>query len=124
MEVKPVTRYHATYSAQELSRRHSLNDSEKLASEQAADPVDSYTFGDDKSFKAGYSRLAPNLPDKLAIQKKLRDIDKKRDEAWKGYGKASRHIEHQKDELLDTVEDRLKQTVEEKTLFTIRWSMN
>ncbi len=70
------------------------------------------------------ARLAPNLPDKLAIQKKLRDIDKKRDEAWKGYDEASRHIEHQKDELLDTVEERLKQTVEEKTLFTIRWSMN
>ena len=70
------------------------------------------------------ARLAPNLPDKLAIQKKLRDIDKKRDEAWKGYDEASRHIEHQKDELLDTVEDRLKQTVEEKTLFTIRWSIN
>ncbi len=59
------------------------------------------------------ARLAPNLPDKLAIQKKLRDIDKKRDEAWKGYDEASRHIEHQKDELLDTVEDRLKQTTEE-----------
>ncbi len=70
------------------------------------------------------ARLAPNLPDKLAIQKKLRDIDKKRDEAWKGYDEASRHIEHQKDELLDTVEERLKQTTEEKTLFTIRWSMN
>ena len=70
------------------------------------------------------ARLAPNLPDKLAIQKNLRDIDKMRDEAWKGYDEASRHIEHQKDELLDTVEERLKQTVEEKTLFNIRWSMN
>ena len=69
------------------------------------------------------TRLAANLPDKLAIQKKLRDIDKKRDSAWKEYDDAAKQIEHQKDELLDSVEDRLRQTVEEQTLFTIRWSM-
>ena len=32
--------------------------------------------------------------------------------------------EHQKDDLLDTVEERLRQTIEEHTLFTICWSMN
>lgn len=69
------------------------------------------------------ARLAANLPDKLAIQKKLRDIDKKRDTAWKEYDEEAKQIEKQKDELLDTVEERLKQTVEEKTLFTIRWSL-
>ena len=69
------------------------------------------------------TRLAANLPDKLAIQKKLRDIDKKRDEAWKEYDAAAKLIEKQKDELLDTVEERLKQTIEEKILFTIRWSV-
>jgi len=69
------------------------------------------------------ARLAANLPDKLAIQKKLRDIDKKRDTAWKEYDEAAKKIEKQKDELLDTVEERLMQTIEEKTLFTIRWSI-
>lgn len=69
------------------------------------------------------ARLAANLPDKLAIQKKLRDIDKKRDAAWKEYDEGAKQIERQKDELLDSVEERLKQTVEDKTLFTIRWSM-
>ena len=67
--------------------------------------------------------MAANLPDKLAIQKKLRDLDKKRDAAWKEYDEAAKTIEKQKDELLDTVEERLKQTVEEKTLFTIRWKI-
>ncbi len=69
------------------------------------------------------ARLAANLPDKLAIQKQLRDIDKKRDTAWKAYDEEAKQIETQKDELLDTVEEKLKQTIEEKTIFTINWSL-
>jgi hypothetical protein len=69
------------------------------------------------------TRLAANLPDKLAIQKKLRELDSKRDIAWKAYDADAKQIEKQKDELLDTVEERLKQTIEEKTIFTIRWSV-
>jgi len=69
------------------------------------------------------ARLAGSLPDKLAIQKKLRDIDKKCDTAWKEYDEAAKKIEYQKDELLDTVEERLKQTIEEKTIFTVRWTL-
>ena len=69
------------------------------------------------------ARSAGSLPDKLALQKKLRDIDKKRDGAWKEYDEAAKQIELQKDRLLDTVEDRLMQTVEEKTIFTVRWEL-
>lgn len=69
------------------------------------------------------ARSAGSLPDKLALQKKLRDLDKKRDGAWKEYDEAAKQIEMQKDRLLDTVEDRLKQTVEEKTIFTVRWEL-
>jgi ERCC4-related helicase len=69
------------------------------------------------------ARLAANLPDKLAIQKKLRELDSKRDIAWKAYDADAKQIEKQKDELLDTVEARLKQTIEKKNIFTIRWSV-
>ncbi len=69
------------------------------------------------------ARLAGNLPDKLAIQKKLRLLDKKRDTAWKDYDDAAKQIELKKDELIDTVEERLKQTIVEKTLFTIKWEI-
>jgi hypothetical protein len=44
-----------------------------------------------------------------------KEPQKKRDVAWREYDKAAKMIEHQKDELLDTVEERLKQTVAEKT---------
>jgi SNF2 family DNA or RNA helicase len=80
-------------------------------------------FDDEISLLKKEARVAPNLPDKLAIQKKLRDIDKKRDTAWKEYDDAAKKIEKQKDELLDSVEERLKQTIHEKVVFTIRWTI-
>ena len=69
------------------------------------------------------ARCAGSLPDKLAMQKKLRDLDKKRDTAWKEYDEAAKQIERQKDRLLDTVEERLKQTVEESMIFSVRWEL-
>jgi len=69
------------------------------------------------------ARLAPNLPEKLAIQKKIRELDAKRNIAWKQYDESAKVIEQQKDGLLDTVEKRLKQKAEKETLFSIRWKI-
>lgn len=69
------------------------------------------------------ARQALNLPEKLEVQKKIRNIDKKRDAAWRQYDEESRDIERQKDDLIDKVEDRLQQEIEEETLFTIRWRL-
>ncbi|MBP7276168.1 MAG: hypothetical protein KBA51_08200 [Kiritimatiellae bacterium] len=57
------------------------------------------------------------------MQKKLKALDKKRDEAWRGYDEAAKQIESRKDELIDAVEARLKQTITEKTLFEIEWAV-
>ncbi len=69
------------------------------------------------------ARLAINLPEKLVTQKKIRDLDAKRNIAWKQYDESARVIEQQKDDLLDTVEKRLKQIAEKKTLFSIKWKI-
>jgi len=69
------------------------------------------------------ARSAPNLPEKLSIQKKIRTLDTKRDEAWKQYDEAAREIEQQKDTLIDRVEARLHQEIEEEPLFTIQWRL-
>ena len=69
------------------------------------------------------ARLAPNLPEKIELQKKIRNLDKKRDHAWKEYDAAAREIELLKDELIDRVEARLQQEIEEETLFTVRWRL-
>jgi hypothetical protein len=67
------------------------------------------------------ARLAPNLPEKLTLQREKRQLDSKRDEAWKRYEQAAKDIETKKDGLMDEVEKRLKQQVSENTLFTIKW---
>ena len=69
------------------------------------------------------ARLAPNLPEKLKLERDKRQLDSKRDEAWKQYEQAAKDIESRKDGLMDEVEKRLKQQVSEQSLFTIRWQV-
>ncbi len=69
------------------------------------------------------ARSARNLPEKLSLQKKIRNLDKKRDESWREYDAAAKEVENQKDTLIDRVEARLQQEVFEETLFTIRWKL-
>ena len=67
------------------------------------------------------ARLAPNLPEKLEIQRSLRGLETKRDEAWRAYDTASRDVDRQKDALLDEISRRLEQKASCNTLFTLRW---
>ena len=67
------------------------------------------------------ARLAPNLPDKLELQRKLRSLETKRDEAWRAYDAASRDVDRQKDGLLDEIGRRLQQQTTCETLFSLRW---
>ena len=67
------------------------------------------------------ARLAPNLPEKLEIQRTLRGLETKRDEAWRAYDSASRDVDKQKDALLDEISRRLQQQTTCETLFSLRW---
>lgn len=69
------------------------------------------------------ARLAPNLPTKLELQRKLRQLENKRNEAWKDFDESSREIDRQKDSLLDEISRRLEQKTERRELFTIRWQV-
>ncbi len=75
-----------------------------------------------KSVRRG-ARLAPNLPEKLKLEREKRLLDTKRDEAWKEYEQAAKEVESRKDTLMDEVEQRLEQQVAEKRLFSIRWTV-
>lgn len=67
------------------------------------------------------ARQSANLPEKLALQKKIRILSDKRDDAWKAYEDAKREINLKKDDLLDEISARLEQKEEVAELFTIRW---
>jgi len=68
-------------------------------------------------------RQTSNLPDKLAMQRQVRGLEKKRDDAWRAYDDAAKGIEEQKDGLLDQVEEHLKQDISTEDLFTITFEI-
>jgi len=79
----------------------------------------------DESIRASKkeARQAPSLPEKLALEKNRRLLESKRDEAWRAYDEAARAVDDKKDELLDDIAARLKQSESLHELFTIRWHL-
>jgi ERCC4-related helicase len=69
------------------------------------------------------ARAAPNLPTKLDLQRKLRQLEARRNDAWKEYDQASRDVDHKKERLLDEISGRLAQKTERENLFMIRWAL-
>jgi superfamily II DNA or RNA helicase len=70
------------------------------------------------------ARSAPNLPTKLDLQRQLRQLETKRNEAWREFDAASRDVEQKKDGLLDDISHRLNQKTAREELFMIRWKLN
>ncbi len=68
-------------------------------------------------------RAVSNLPEKIALQRKVKTLESKRDEAWREYDSSAKIIESQKDLLLDQIESKLQQTVNETTMFSARWTV-
>jgi SNF2 family DNA or RNA helicase len=69
------------------------------------------------------ARSAPNLPTKLELQRQLRQLEEKRNVAWREYDESSRNIEAKKDALLDEISQRLNQRTTQEELFVIRWHL-
>ena len=69
------------------------------------------------------ARLAPNLPEKLKLEKERKKLEATRDEAWKEYDGAAKEIEKNKDQLIDNVEKRLKQDMKEEPFLFIKWTL-
>jgi len=69
------------------------------------------------------ARLASNLPEKLKLEKERRQLETKRDAAWRTYEQEAKVIESKKDSLIDEIEKKLKPRINEETLFMIRWEV-
>lgn len=69
------------------------------------------------------ARIAGSLPEKLEKQRLVRNLESKREEAWRSYDQASREVDRQKDALLDDISRRLEQHMNETRLFAIQWKV-
>jgi len=69
------------------------------------------------------ARFAPNLPEKLKLERQLKELDSDRDKAWREFENAAKEIEKNKDALLDQTAERMNRLVKEEELFIIKWSL-
>lgn len=69
------------------------------------------------------ARLAADLQTKLDHRRKASELEKQRHRKRRGIFEAQDEIENKREDLIAEVENRLKQTVTKKPLFTIRWSV-
>ena len=69
------------------------------------------------------ARFAPSLPEKLRLQREVKTLESRRDEAWRAFDQASRELEHDKEKLLDDIERRLTADIHREPLFTLRWRL-
>ena len=69
------------------------------------------------------ARVAPNLPEKLKLEKERKKHESERDNAWREYDHAAKEIDRAKDKLIDEIEARLGQDVTEQELFVLSWQV-
>ena len=69
------------------------------------------------------SALAQALQDKLAYQKQLRDLERRRSSKRRELFDAQDAIDEQREGLIGKIEMQLKQSSEIQSLFTIRWKL-
>ncbi len=67
------------------------------------------------------ARQAADLNTKLELHKKVIELERKRNEKRRSLFEEQDRIEKQKDDILSTVEAKLKLDVTQEVLFTIRW---
>ena len=67
------------------------------------------------------ARKIMKLEEKLKAQKEIKEMETKRNKMQRELFEAQDLVEEQKEKLIDDIEAKLKQKVEETELFTIRW---
>jgi superfamily II DNA/RNA helicase len=69
------------------------------------------------------ARQAASLPEKLAIQKKIKQVEAAREEAWRAYDAEARKVEVAKESLIDDVEGRLAVDQSLDRVFAVRFNV-
>lgn len=70
------------------------------------------------------ARKQRGLNAKLKLQRQIKDLEKKRTDMRRELFDAQDDIDGQKDRLLDSIEARLQQNIDEEEIFKIKWRLN
>ncbi|MCL5033569.1 MAG: SNF2-related protein [Bacteroidetes bacterium] len=77
----------------------------------------------DIKFKKTESKKILNLEEKVAAQREIKEMEKRRNSLRQDLFKAQDEVDSRKETLIGEIEQRLKAQVDELTLFTIRWKI-
>jgi ERCC4-related helicase len=69
------------------------------------------------------AQLAVSLENKVALHKRIKDLESRRAEKRRGLFEAQDAVDRRKDSLLSEIETRLKQGIAKTELFTVRWNI-
>ena len=116
--MRAVNQRNLGYFGQEVSKLDSWADDLKLGLEQEIKAIDSEI----KEVRRT-AAVSPTLEEKLALQKRQRELEGRRNKLRRELFDRQDQVEAQRNELIAQLEVQLQQEVEETTLFTIEWEL-
>jgi hypothetical protein len=116
--LRAVNQRNLGYFGQEVSKLDSWADDLKLGLEQEIKAID----GEIKDVRRT-AAVSPTLEEKLALQKRQRELEGRRNKLRRELFDRQDQVEAQRNELIAQLEIQLQQEVEETTLFTIEWEL-
>lgn len=113
-----IAEQNATYFEQEMDKLESWADDRKRSLEIQIKDLDVEI----KQLRADARKLA-KLEDKVKAQRHIKQLEQKRNASRRELFDAQDAIDKEKDGLLDSVEERLKQTTSRALLFNFSWTL-
>lgn len=108
----------AKFFDEEYSKLDNWADDMKLSLEKEIKDIDA-----EIKLRKAEARKLLDLKKKIAEQRAIKEMEKKRNDKRKHLFEAQDSIDERKDDLLNEIESRLKQTISETELFTIKWNI-
>ncbi len=108
----------AQFFDEEYEKLDNWADDMKLSLEKEIKDLDA-----EIKLKKSEAKKVLDLQKKVAMQRKIKEMEKKRSKKRQRLFEAQDEVDKRKDELLSDVEERLKQKITAKELFTIRWKI-
>jgi hypothetical protein len=116
--LREINQRNLGYFQQEVEKLDAWADDLKLGLEQEIKEIDREI----KEVRR-IAATSPTLEEKLAHQKRQRELDAKRSKLRRELFTRQDEVEAQRDDLISQLEVQLHQQVEERTLFTIEWEL-
>jgi len=116
--IDEISLRNASFFGEEMTKLDSWSDDLKETIEQSIKELDKEIRQVRKDAK-----LAPTLEEKLVLQKQQKKLENRRNKDRRELFNKQDEVDIRRDEMIHAIEERLKQHIIEKELFTIQWNV-